>query len=209
MPTGLRSFLLQYAHYILIRDSMIERTLVLVKPDGVYRALIGKVTAAFEDAGLKVVGIKMLKPERSVIDKHYVADEAYLKSIGAKTISSYKKRGVDIKESELEIGKRIRSYLFDYLTNKPVVAMVIEGNEAVANVKKITGATSPTDADRSTIRGRYSSDSYDLADSKKRAIKNMLHVSGDKSEAEREVKLWFKDSELVEYKRADESMLYD
>jgi nucleoside-diphosphate kinase len=188
---------------------MIERTLVLVKPDGVYRALIGKVTAAFEDAGLKVVGIKMLKPERSVIDKHYVADEAYLKSIGAKTISSYKKRGVDIKESELEIGKRIRGYLFDYVAGKPVVAMVIEGNEAVANVKKIAGATSPTDADRSSIRGRYASDSYDLADSKKRAIKNMLHVSGDKADAAREVKLWFKESELVEYKRVDESLLYD
>jgi nucleoside-diphosphate kinase len=188
---------------------MIERTLVLVKPDGVYRALTGRVIAAFEDAGLKVVGIKLVKPDRSLIDKHYVSDEEYLKSVGAKTIRSYKQRGVEVKESELEIGKRIRSYLFDYLTNKPVVAMVIEGNEAVANVKKIAGVTSPTDADPSTIRGRYSSDSYDLADGKKRAVKNMLHVSGDKSEAEREIKLWFKESEFVEYKRADESTLYD
>ncbi len=188
---------------------MIERTLVLVKPDGVYRALIGKSIAAFEDAGLKVIGIKMVKPDRSIVDKHYVADEEYLKSIGAKTINSYKKRGIEVKDTELQIGQRIRGYLFDYLTNKPVVAMVVEGNEAVANVKKITGATSPTDADRSSIRGMYSSDSYDLADAKKRAIKNMLHVSGDKADAAREVPLWFKESELVEYKRSDESMLYD
>ena len=188
---------------------MIERTLVLVKPDGVYRALTGSIVAAIEAAGLKVVGLKMLKPDRSLIDKHYVADEEYLKSVGAKTIRSYKQRGVEIKETELEIGKRIRGFLFDYLVGKPVVAMVIEGNEAVANVKKISGATSPTDADPSTLRGKYCSDSYDLADSKKRAIKNILHVSGDKNDAAREVKLWFKEGEFVEYRRVDEALLYD
>ncbi len=188
---------------------MIERTLVLVKPDGVYRALIGNTIAAFEDAGMKVVAMKMLKPDRSIIDKHYVADEEYLKSIGIKTINSYKKRGIEMKETELQIGQRIRGYLFDYLVGKPVVAMVIEGNEAVANVKKITGATSPTDADPSSLRGRYCSDSYDLADNKKRAVKNVIHVSGDKKDAAREVPLWFTESEFIEYKRTDESMQYD
>ncbi len=188
---------------------MIERTLVLVKPDGVYRAMIGRIISAFEDAGLKVVAIKFVKPDKDLMGKHYVSDEDYLKSIGAKTIRSYKARGKEIGESELEIGKRIHGYLFDYLENNPVVAMVIEGNEAVANVKKIAGATSPTDADRSTLRGRYSSDSYDLADSKGRAIKNMLHVSGDKNDAEREVKLWFKESEIIAYRRVDEGLIYD
>jgi nucleoside-diphosphate kinase len=188
---------------------VIEQTLVLVKPDGVYRGLIGTVIAEFEGTGLKVVGLKLVKPDKSTVGKHYVDDEKYLESVGAKTIKSYKARGVEVTESELDIGKRIRSYLFNYLTGLPVVAMVVEGNEAVAIVKKITGATSPTDADHSSIRGRYASDSYDLADSKKRAIKNILHVSGDKNDALREVKLWFKDSEIVEYRRADESTLYD
>jgi nucleoside-diphosphate kinase len=153
--------------------------------------------------------MKMMKPDKSIIDKHYVGDEDYLKSIGAKTINSYKKRGVEVTDSELDIGKRIRGYLFNYLTDKPVVAIVLEGNEAVANVKKITGATSPTDADPSSLRGRFCSDSYDLADGKKRAIKNILHVSGDKKDAEKEVKLWFTAKEFVEYKRVDESLQYD
>ena len=187
---------------------MIERTLLLIKPDGVYRALNGKILTMLEDAGLKIVGMKMVKPGQEIVGKHYVSDEGYLKSIGTKSKNAYKERGVELKETELEIGQRIRKFLFEYLTSGPVIAIVFEGNEAVTVARKIVGPTAPKSGETSTIRGKYACDSYDLADVKHRPVKNLVHVSGDKKDAEREIPLWFKNSELIDYKRADEDAMY-
>ncbi|MDE1847313.1 MAG: nucleoside-diphosphate kinase, partial [Candidatus Micrarchaeota archaeon] len=171
-------------------------------------ALIGKIIAKFEDTGLKVAAIKIVKPNKDVVSRHYVEDKAWMEGVGNKTIKSQEAQGIKMNETALEIGMRVRAALMDYLTGRPVVAMVIEGNEAVAMVAKITGATSPVRADPSTIRGTYASDSYDLADSKKRAVKNILHASDSKATAEREIGVWFADNEVISYKRSDEDAMY-
>ena len=186
---------------------MIKRALILIKPDGVYRALIGKAISTFEDAGLKIVALKMVRPDRDTAAKHYVANDEWLSSVGKKTKESYRERGIDVPESEIEIGKRIHAQLLDYLTSGPVVAMVVEGNEAPFVARKLMGPTEPRKADPSTFRGKYSVDSYDLGDKKQRAIKNLVHIS-DEEVAEREIGVWFRESEISGYKRADEDVLY-
>jgi nucleoside-diphosphate kinase len=187
---------------------MAEKTFVLIKPDGVYRALIGAVIAKFESAGLKVVALKMVTPDQELAGKHYMADETWMKSVGVKTKAAYKEKGINVNETELEIGKRIRNQLLSYLTEGPVVAMVIEGNDAIYVTRKIVGGTEPRKADPSSIRGMYSSDSYEAADKSKRAVKNILHASEDPATAEREISVWFKKSEITSYKRADQHHIY-
>ena len=187
---------------------MIERTLLLVKPDGVYRALIGKVISQMEDSGLKVVAIKMVMPDKKLAGEHYVYDVDWLMSVGTKTHSSYKEKGIILKETPMQIGERVRGYLISLLTSGPIVAMVLEGNEAIPIVRKLIGATEPKKADPYSIRGRFSSDSYDLAEEKKRAILNLVHASEDKKTAAKEIAVWFKKSEIVGYKRSDEAVMY-
>jgi nucleoside-diphosphate kinase len=187
---------------------MAEKTFVLIKPDGVYRALIGAVIAKFESAGLKVVALKMVTPDQELAGKHYMADEGWMKSVGTKTKAAYKEKGIDVKETELEIGKRIRNQLLTYLTEGPVVAAVLEGNDAIYITRKIVGSTEPRKADPSSIRGMYSSDSYETADKGKRAVKNIIHASEDLATANREIALWFKKGEITTYKRVDEHIIY-
>ena len=185
-----------------------ERTLILVKPDGVERAILGKIISRFEDAGMKVVGLKMLKPKKELVEKHYAEDEEWLLSVGRKTKQSYVEKGLKVAESEREIGMRVRSFLIKELTRTPIVAIVLEGNSAAEIARKIGGGTEPKRADPSTIRGMYSSDSYALADQKKRSVRNVLHLSENAEIAEREIKVWFTASELNDYKRADEEAMF-
>lgn len=187
---------------------MIERTLVLVKPDGVQRALIGKIIARLEDAGLKIVAIKMVKPDKELAGLHYINDKKWLTDTGTRTLNSYKEKGVILKQTPVEIATRIRNFLIEFLSSGPVVAMVLEGNDAISVTRKIVGSTEPRKADPSSIRGMYSTDSYELSDKKKRPIKNLVHASEDKKTADREISVWFRPKELVEYKRADEESLY-
>jgi nucleoside-diphosphate kinase len=185
-----------------------ERTLVLVKPDGVYRALIGRIISRFEDAGLKIVAIKMVKPDAERVGNHYASDEEWLMSTGSRTKKAYLAQGKEVEESEMEIGHRTRGKLLRSLTGNPVVAMVIEGNDAVYIVRKIAGATEPRTADPSSIRGSMSSDSYELSDAADRSVRNLVHASGSVKEAEREITVWFDKGEIVDYKRGDHDILY-
>ncbi|MGC8675981.1 MAG: nucleoside-diphosphate kinase [Candidatus Micrarchaeia archaeon] len=187
---------------------MIERTLVLIKPDGVYRSLVGRIITEFENAGLKIVAMKLVKPTKELAMKHYPADEGWYNALWEKTKKSFEEQGKQFNETPQQTGDRVRGYLVDYIAGKPVVAMVVEGNEAIQNVRKLAGATSPSKADPSTIRGKYTTDSYDLADYKGRAVKNIVHASDGKDTAEREIGTWFDESEIVEYKRADEDVMY-
>lgn len=186
---------------------MIERTLVLIKPDGVNRKLNGKIISTFEDSGLKLVGLKLVKPEREVVEKHYAADEKWMEEVGNKTKSSYEEKGIKVDKTAIEIGKEVREELLGYLTNQPTIAMVLEGNDAIYIVRKIIGGTEPRKADPGSIRGKYGIDSYEKADSEKRAVKNLVHASDSKENAEREIKVWFTDDELLDYKSADENYL--
>jgi nucleoside-diphosphate kinase len=150
---------------------MIEQTLVLVKPDGVERGLVGQIIQRFECVGLKIIGMKLVKIDKEFSKKHYAA----------------------------HLSKPFYKGLETFITSGPVVAIVLEGIEAVELVRKIVGATEPKSAAPGTIRGDFSQHSYGYADKKGVAIKNLIHASGSKEDAKTEVALWFNKSELVNY----------
>lgn len=187
---------------------MMERTLLLVKPDGVERALIGRILTRLEDTGMKVVAIKMVRPDRKLAGTHYAADPKWFHETGSRSIAAAKERGVIIKQTPVQFATQIRNYLIESISSGPVVAVVLEGNEVISITRKLVGSTEPRKADPSTIRGTYSLDSYALAGERKRPILNLVHASEDKRTAEREIKVWFKPGELISYKRADEKALY-
>ena len=187
---------------------MIQKTLVLIKPDGVQRGLIGEFITRFEKCGLKVIGMKMVYPNEELAGNHYIADENWLKTVGQKQKEAYAKKGITVDKEEREIGLSVRNQLIDFLTMSPIVALAIEGHNAVKHVRKIVGSTSPGDANPGTIRGDYSFDTYELADNSQRPIQNLIHASGEVEEAEREIKLWFKEEELHTWNRIDEALLY-
>ncbi len=187
---------------------MIERTLLLVKPDGASRALIGKIISQMEESGLKVVAMKMVLPDEKIAGEHYIYDKDWLETVGNKSIKSFAEKGIKIKETALQVGERVRGYLIKFLVSGPVVPMVIEGNEAISIVRKLIGTTEPKKADPSTVRGRFSTDSYGQSDARQRPILNLVHASEDEKTAAREIAVWFKKSEIVSYKRADEGAMY-
>jgi len=187
-----------------------ERTLVVVKPDGVQRSLIGEILGRYERTGLKLVGLKMLVPSPDFVEKHYSLDPEWRVKTGLKTIESYKKKGkMPPSEDPLQITEIILRNLKKYLVSGPVVAMVWQGIHAVGIIRKITGGTEPLTSDVGTIRGDLTIDSYEMADIDSRAVRNLLHASGSPEEAEKEIALWFNPEELLNYRFINESILYD
>lgn len=153
-----------------------QKTLVLVKPDGVKRHLVGKIITRFEDAGLKMIGMKMVWADENFSNKHYRQD------------------------IEEKYGKKIRDNLIKYIRTGPVVAIVFEGVEAIAVVRKLVGATYPNESLPGTIRGDFSHISKDFANSKGINVKNLVHSSANADDAKKEVELWFSKKELHSYK---------
>lgn len=187
-----------------------ERTLVIIKPDGVQRSLVGEITKRFEQVGLKPIAIKMLVPDEKKIEEHYTLDPEWRRVTGKKTIQGYVARGLKPPSDDpLEITAVILKNLMKYMTSGPVVFMVWQGAHAVEIVRKITGGTEPRSTDVGTIRGDYVIDSYQMSDTDGRAVRNLLHASGSVEEAENEIKHWFKDNELIKYKIVQEQILYD
>lgn len=187
-----------------------ERSLVVVKPDGVQRGLIGEIIKRYERAGLKLVGIKMVVPSPELVEKHYLIDPEWPVKTGTKTINAYKSQGkTPPSEDPLEITKIVLGNLKKYLSSGPVVACCWQGANAVSVIRKITGATEPLSSDVGTLRGDFTIDSYGLADVDGRAVRNLLHASGNPEEAEKEIALWFGGEELFEYRLLNEAMLYD
>lgn len=192
---------------------MQEQTLIVLKPDAVARGLTGKILDRFERVGLKVVAAKFTKADLKLAEKHYPGSrEVWLRGMGEKTLENYKKFGQDpIKllgtDDTLEIGKMIQKWLIDYIASGPVLAFVLEGAHAVALARKICGNTLPSEAAPGTIRGDMAYDSSYLANTGKRAIKNLVHASGSVSEAKYEIPLWFKPSEIFEYERIEEKVM--
>jgi len=168
---------------------MIERTLVLIKPDGVQRKLIGKIIDRFESNNLEITEMKLINAEREIVEKHYPAEEEYLVSLGKKGADA----GDKIKDFK-EQGMMIIKWLRSYLTGNDIITIVISGKNAIAKVREIVGSTNPTKAEKGTIRGDFGMDDILTANSQKRAVRNLIHASGNKEEAEREIKLWFGDS---------------
>ena len=187
-----------------------ERTLVIVKPDGIQRALLGEIVKRYERLGLKLVALKMLVPTADMIEGHYLLDPNWKKNVGEKSIASYVKKGETPPSNDpLEVADTVIGNLKKYMTSGPVIAMVWEGAHAVEFVRKITGGTEPRSADIGTIRGDFVIDSYQIADSDGRAIRNLIHASGSVPEANMEIPHWFRSEEVISYKVPHEATLYD
>jgi nucleoside-diphosphate kinase len=187
---------------------MVERTLIITKPDSVQRGLVGEIIKRFEQRGFKIAGIKMVHADEKILGEHYADDPVWKKSVGDKTIAAAEKRGEKLSETAEEIGDKIRRWNMQGLQMNPVVAIVFEGHHVVEIGRKIVGNTEPRQAIPGTIRGDYSVDSYPIADESKRVIRNLVHASGSVEEAEREIKVWFNDEELFNYEKKEWEIIH-
>jgi len=187
-----------------------EKTCVIIKPDGVQRNLIGEIIRRYEQTGLKMVAIKMLVPNKETVENHYSVDPEFKKKVGEKAIESYTVKGeTPPSNNPEEVGGEVIENLKQYMTSGPVIAMVWEGAHAVELVRKITGSTEPRTSDIGTIRGDFVIDSYSMADKDGRAIRNLIHASGDIDEAKEEIKLWFTEDEMTSYTLPHDKIIYD
>ena len=194
----------------MIKHRKYEQTLVIIKPDGVQRALVGEIVRRYERSGLKLAGLKMLVPTPEFVERHYDAHPGWRKSVGEKAIAAYRAQGKKPPSDDpMKVGEQVLGRLKKYLSSGPVVAMVWQGMHAVGIVRKITGGTEPLTSDVGTIRGDFTIDSYEVSDVDGRAVRNLVHASGSTEEAEKEIPLWFKDEELQKYRLAHEAILYD
>lgn len=163
-------------------SNKVEQTLILFKPDTVQRGLVGEILTRFERVGLKIVGTKMIFPDKDHYYQHY-------ENIGQMVT----RRGQTAFDVTLEM-----------MIQGPVIAMVLEGVEAVALVRKMVGGTEPKSALPGTIRGDFSHMSFEYADGMKKGIPNLMHASGDPDEATKEIGHWFSDDELYGYESLNE-----
>ncbi|MDA1337715.1 MAG: nucleoside-diphosphate kinase [bacterium] len=187
-----------------------EKTLIVIKPDGIQRSLVGEIIQRYERIGLKLKGIKMLVPKPDFVEKHYTLDPTWRQKTGEKTIASYEKRGLEPpSEDPMEISGKILENLKSYLSAGPVIAMVWQGAHVVEIVRKVTGGTEPLSSDVGTIRGDFVLDSYQMADQDSRSVRNLIHASGSVAEAEMEIAHWFSKEELISYNVVQEKILYD
>lgn len=187
-----------------------EQTLIIIKPDGVQRSLVGEIISRLERIGLKLVAMKMQVADPDHIEKHYTLDPGWRKQNGEKTIESYRSKGLNPPtEDPMEMSGKTLERLRTYMSSGPVVVMVWQGAHAVPLVRKIVGATEPLTSDVGTIRGDYVLDSYEMSDSDGRSVRNLIHASGSVKEAQDEISLWFKDNEVIRYGLVQEKILYD
>lgn len=160
----------------------VQKTLVIFKPDTVQRGLVGEILTRFERVGLKIVATKMIAPDKEHYYYHYE----------------------EIGKMVTRRGEHAFGVTLDMMVSGPVIAMVFEGVEAVALVRKLVGPTEPKSATPGTIRGDYSHMSFGYADTEGKGIPNLIHASGDEEEAEKEINHWFSEAELYEYQALHE-----
>lgn len=164
---------------------LIQKTLLILKPDVIQRGLVGEIVQRIERVGLKIVGMKMMMPDREHFYKHYE----------------------EIGEMISRRGEDAFNYNLKYMTSSPVIAMVVEGVEAVDVLKKITGTTESKMAEAGTIRGDYSHMSFAYSGAQGIGVPNLVHRSGSLEEAEKEIALWFDDEELFQYKALNDAYM--
>ncbi len=186
-----------------------ERTLVLLKPDAVQRSLVGEIIQRIERTGLKIAALKLTYADEDVCWKHYNKDEAWFREKGQIMIENRKEKGSPIEKEAVEYGKDILRANIAFMTSGPLVAMVVQGNQAVGIVQKLVGETEPLTSDIGTIRGDYTIDSQALSNADGRAVRNLIHCSDETAEAEREIPLWFNEDEVHKYNIVQERILYD
>lgn len=186
-----------------------ERTLVILKPDTVQRSLIGEVIKRFERTGLKFTAMKMFVPSEKDLLTHYNKDDVWFERKGQRIIEDLKSHGLAVEKDAMAYGRAIIDTIVEYMTAAPVIAMVLEGNEAVKVVTKLVGTTEPATSDVGTIRGDYTVDSYGHSSYENRAVRNLIHCSESPEEAEREIAVWFTEAEIMNYVTAQERIMYD
>jgi nucleoside-diphosphate kinase len=183
---------------------MKERTLVIFKPDVLARGLTGEILARFERIGLKVVALKMVQADPKIAAEHYKKDDEWLVRKGKQIMQT-----LNIKDGEPKrYGQTILDTLSKDIQLYPIVAIVLEGHKAVSLVKKMVGPTNPEEAMPGTIRGDYSQDTYLLANMMERPVINIIHCTDDPKEADREIALWFKKNEIVDWVKPDENLVF-
>lgn len=159
----------------------IERSLVLVKPDGVRRGLGSEVLKRIELTGLKMIALKMVRVDSAFAEKHYTYEDIATRH-----------------------GEKIRNQLLEYITEGPVIAVAFEGISCVATIRKLCGNTEPTQSPPGTIRGDFCHHGYALCNEVGKAIRNIVHASASVAEAEKEIALWFTKDEVCTYRRSDQ-----
>ena len=190
-----------------------EKTLVLIKPDGVKRGLIGEVITRIEKRGLKIIALEMVWANAEQVAGNYPEDENWFNNVGEKTRATYIKYGHNIvkelgTDENAKIGRMVRKWLIDYMTSGPIIKMIIKGVHAVEMMRKLVGNTYPAVAEMGTIRGDFSVDSAVQANSSKRAVHNIIHASGTIEETKHEIEFWFSPEEIHDYKRAEEDIMF-
>ncbi len=189
---------------------MTEQTLVLVKPDGVQRGLVGTILARVERVGLKIVALKMVQPTKEQADKHYALTEEWMQAVYTKAKAKSEANGETFAYPDYKAyGTSIKNGLVEFLASAPVVALVLEGEQVVALTRKIVGATEPASSAPGTIRGDYCLDTYAMSNAQNRPIRNLIHASGTVDEAKYEIPLWFAPSEMFKINAAHDPVLYD
>jgi len=189
-----------------------ERTFVMLKPDAVQRGLIGDIIKRFEATGLKCSAMKMFSADEKRLFEHYNKDDAWFMKKGTGIVESLEKQGLPVEKEAIEYGKDIIRANAKFMMSAPVVAMVWEGNQAAAVIKKVVGSTEPSTSDVGTVRGDYTVDSYEHAAVEDRAVRNLIHCTDPEDgeeEAEREIALWMEDDEIMNYATAQERIMYD
>jgi nucleoside-diphosphate kinase len=161
----------------------VERSLVLLKPDALLRGLVGRLIQRFEDAGLKIIGVKMKQMDADFTRRHYF-------------------------DLEQRFGPSVYNATAAFMQQSPVIALVLEGAEAVANVRRIVGKTFPNESAPGTIRGDFAHASKAYSEARNQVVANLVHASGNADEAKYEVDVWFDGSELFEYKTLAERFAF-
>src|SRR3989344_4051795 len=169
---------------------MIQRTLVIIKPDGVAGGFTDEIIKRYEAVGLKIAKRKDIEiAPLDIVEKHYSMDPDFLRAIGEKTIAA----GQAVTSAE-DQGRKVVGWLRKFITSGPIVVMVLEGEDAVLTARKTTGFTDPSTAEKGTIRGDLGTDNILDANREGRPVYNLIHASGSIDEAEKEIKLWFEGS---------------
>lgn len=185
-----------------MEKDFVEKTLIIFKPDSIKRNLLGEIITRFEKTGLEIKEIKLVYPDREIMEKHYSDDINWITNLGEKTLDFFKETNqfeqylASINEmfgtkDPVELGMAIRVLLIEFMLESPLIVSIWEGSFACSKARKIIGNTIPLNALPGTIRGDYSSDSPISLLTEGRCIYNLVHASGDAIEAEREINIWF------------------
>lgn len=210
MQENLRPHLVKESKKGYDQTNPMQKTLVLIKPDGVQRGLVGQILGRFETVGLKLVALKMVHPSHEDVDKHYALTEEWMQAVYSKAKAKYEANNQAFPYPDhIAYGTEIKNGLVEFLKSAPIVAMVLEGEQAVPLVRKIVGATEPASAVPGTIRGDFSHDTYALSNSQNRPLRNLIHASGTEDEAKYEMTVWFTDEELYKYEHVNDRVQYD